>query len=258
MNQETKTQNGKIFSFAEIVKERNSSVRVTDDGLLYAVDLVMIMTGLARTQAGLTLHSLSEKEFQSFEISLIDRPAVSGGRPIKLITFEHAIKLVMVLPPAETDKEIRIAFANIIRRYLAGDNSLINEVGQNANSCETISQMFTELQDSITSSNEKRIFNKRVLEQDDTLTQLIIQKQKITMQEVELIEKNAISVMKSLDVQKTIIDTYTSLCENKVLDDSAKLLFKENILKIAYHSVLDHSVLVGWDNTTDSMNACAS
>ena len=24
------------------------------------------------------------------------------------------------------------------------------------------------------------------------------------------------------------------------------------------HSVLDHSVLVGWDNTTDSMNACAS
>jgi hypothetical protein len=33
------------LSFAELVQGRDSSVRVTADGLLYAVDLVMVMTG---------------------------------------------------------------------------------------------------------------------------------------------------------------------------------------------------------------------
>jgi hypothetical protein len=35
----------KIMSFAEVVQGRNASVRVTSDGFLYAVDLVMVMTG---------------------------------------------------------------------------------------------------------------------------------------------------------------------------------------------------------------------
>lgn len=35
----------KYFSFAEIIQGRDATVRVTDDGLLYAVDLVMVMTG---------------------------------------------------------------------------------------------------------------------------------------------------------------------------------------------------------------------
>lgn len=96
--------------------------------------------------------------------------------------------------------------------------------------------------------------NKRGLEQDDTLMQLIIQdkKQKILMQEIELKEQHTACMMNSIDVQKTIIDTYTSLCENRVIDTDAKLLFRENILKIAFQSVL-----VGWDNTTHSMNVCA-
>lgn len=35
----------KYFSFAEIIQGRDAVVRVTPDGLLYAVDLVMVMTG---------------------------------------------------------------------------------------------------------------------------------------------------------------------------------------------------------------------
>ncbi len=38
-------------SFAEIVKDRDSSVRVTGDRLLYAVDLVMVMHGSDRNYA---------------------------------------------------------------------------------------------------------------------------------------------------------------------------------------------------------------
>jgi len=35
----------KFISFAEVVQGRDAFVRVTPDGLLYAVDLVMVMTG---------------------------------------------------------------------------------------------------------------------------------------------------------------------------------------------------------------------
>jgi hypothetical protein len=53
----------KFFSFEEIVKGRDASVRVTDDGLLYAVDLVMVMTGLSRNVSGKTLRRLEDTLF---------------------------------------------------------------------------------------------------------------------------------------------------------------------------------------------------
>lgn len=40
------------ISFSEIVHGRNASVRVTDDRMLYAVDLSMVGTGKDRNYAG--------------------------------------------------------------------------------------------------------------------------------------------------------------------------------------------------------------
>jgi hypothetical protein len=54
-----------VLSFAEIIKGRDSSVRVTDDGMLYAVDLVMVMTGKDRNNAGRVLRDLPDELFQS-------------------------------------------------------------------------------------------------------------------------------------------------------------------------------------------------
>jgi len=36
----------KIMSFADIVQGRTTGVRITSDGYLYAVDLVMVMSGI--------------------------------------------------------------------------------------------------------------------------------------------------------------------------------------------------------------------
>lgn len=128
----------KFFSFSEIVKGRDSSVRVTDDGLLYAVDLTMVMTGLARDQAGLALRRSSEK-FQS--IKMIERQLSShGGHRTKLVSFDDAIELVMVLP-GKVAKETRCGFRDIIKRYLAGDMSLISEINANASSSSPIAQL---------------------------------------------------------------------------------------------------------------------
>jgi hypothetical protein len=36
----------KVLSFAEVVQGRDATVKVTPDGLLFAVEFVMVMTGL--------------------------------------------------------------------------------------------------------------------------------------------------------------------------------------------------------------------
>jgi hypothetical protein len=53
------------LSFAKIIKGSTSSVHETTDGMIYAVDLVVVMTGLSRDDSGKTLRRLSNKHFSS-------------------------------------------------------------------------------------------------------------------------------------------------------------------------------------------------
>ncbi len=50
----------KLLSFAEIVKGRNASVRVTEDSMVVAVDLGMVMSGKNKNDAGKDLRDLKE------------------------------------------------------------------------------------------------------------------------------------------------------------------------------------------------------
>lgn len=63
------TMSTKTFSFAEVVQGRDASVRVTDDNLFYAVDLVMVVTGKNRDDAGKALRRLSDEVFPSDKMS---------------------------------------------------------------------------------------------------------------------------------------------------------------------------------------------
>ncbi len=56
------------ISFAEIVKGRDSAVRVTPDGLIYAVDLVMVVSAKDANNAALDLRRMSEAVFSSRKI----------------------------------------------------------------------------------------------------------------------------------------------------------------------------------------------
>ena len=129
----------KLISFAEIVHGRDSTVRVTADGMLYAVDLVMVMTGSSRDDAGKTLRRLSDEIFQSDKLS-DKNVGGSGSSKTKVLTLEHAIELVMVLP-GKTAKETRVQFANIIRRYIGGDSTLVPEIEANAASTAPLAQL---------------------------------------------------------------------------------------------------------------------
>ena len=116
----------KTISFDEIVKERDATVRVTDDDLLYAVDLVMVMNGSERDQAGLTLRRLSDDVLR--KINLIQRRTPGkGNAQTKLISYEHAISLIMIIPGAIVT-ELRLAFVDILNRYIRGDESMHAEL----------------------------------------------------------------------------------------------------------------------------------
>jgi hypothetical protein len=105
-----------LISFAEIVHGGDSSIRVTNDGMIYAVDLVMLVTGKNRNHSNECIRTLSKSLFDICHIQMRDR--------IRLVSLEHAIQLVMVLP-GKGAKESRSLFADIIKRYI-NDNKFMH------------------------------------------------------------------------------------------------------------------------------------
>jgi hypothetical protein len=85
------------MSFAEVVQGRDATVRVTPDGLLYAVDLVMVITGKERHHAAKTLKTIPQDLFQRDKISLW-QSSRSGGKATSLISFSDALELIQILP----------------------------------------------------------------------------------------------------------------------------------------------------------------
>jgi hypothetical protein len=92
-----------------------------------------------KNDAAQAIRNLPEDVYPSSKF--IERQmSTRGGHRTKLVTFEDAILLVMVLP-GRVARETRIKFADIIRRYLGGDKSLIKEVESNAASNSPIAQL---------------------------------------------------------------------------------------------------------------------
>ena len=117
------------LSFSEIVQGRDASVRITEDGLIYAIDLVMVVTGQQRDHAGKTLRNLSDEIFPSSKFIVESRPG-KGYAKTKLLRLEDSIELIMVLP-GKLSRNCRKTMADVITRYLDGDLNLIGEIADN-------------------------------------------------------------------------------------------------------------------------------
>ena len=213
-----------VFSFEEIVKGRDSSVRITDDGLFYAVDLAMVVTGKNRNDAGQAIRNLKEEIFQSGKFT--DRHlSLTGGHATKLIGFQDAIELIMVLP-GKVAREIRANFADIIRRHLAGDMSLVKEIQDNAASNSPIAQM---ARASMGNPDLDQISKKRQLERDDMLFEMEMAERK-----QRLLHATVETQAKTVSIQKTLRDEYAALCPDQIMDDRARVMFKDSLLNIAF------------------------
>lgn len=101
--------NKEPLSFAEIVKGRDASVRVFEDGLVDVVDLVMVVTAKDCNHSNACLRSLDNSLFDNQKV------VMHNGR--KYVTLKDAITLIMVLP-GKMAKELRSQFAEIIEKYI--------------------------------------------------------------------------------------------------------------------------------------------
>ena len=203
------------ISFSDIVKDREATVRITDDKMIYAVDLVMVVTGKDRNQAGYVIRNIPDEIFQSMKI--IDRQlSTRGGHKTKLISFQNAIELIMVLP-GKIAKETRTKFADIIHRYMAGDASLAEEIEHNSANDSPIHQLARET---------------LPLEMDP-----VTKKRRIDLEtrqmEAELVSVENTNRRTRFKIECEIIDKYASLCSNNItIDERARAIFKESLLNM--------------------------
>jgi hypothetical protein len=123
--------------------------------MIWAVDLIMVVSGKSREDSAKTLRDLPEEVFHKEKIS-VKSLAGKGNGNTKLVTFQDAIELVMVLP-GKVAKETRTRFAGIIQRYMAGDQSLIAEIQYNAESSAPIGKLTGGSQDEAYALEEERV-----------------------------------------------------------------------------------------------------
>lgn len=206
----------KFICFAEIVKGRDSSVRVTDDGLFDVVDIVTVVAGKDCNQANETLRNLKPSLFDK------ENFFIRNGR--RYATPRDIIALIMVLP-GKIAKEIRSQFAVIIEEYIkkhvvSGDSGALTQATPVPNNVVTKRQL----------ERDDALFEMEMAERRQRLVHLTVE---TNVKAAEAQSKAAEAQSKVLEVQKMLMDTYTSLCPNRVIDDRARLMFKDNFLNIA-------------------------
>ena len=216
----------KIFSFAEIVKGRESGVRVTHDNMLVAVDLAMVMSGKNKNDAGKDLKDLREDVFSAVKFTVRSLPG-KGNANIRLVNFEDAIQLIMVLP-GKVATQTRASFADIIKRYLAGDKTLITEIDANAKSDSPVAQMARAslAAEAGPAQNEISWSYKRKLEELE-----------VSKLELEIEAKRTANRIAVRDSEREHIikcsASYNEMCQDTVMDERARLLFKDCFLNMA-------------------------
>jgi hypothetical protein len=169
-------------------------------------DLIMHLCNKNQNDGGEVWRNLSsdkKKEVQEFVLH-VQFPG-RGQTPQPVITFPGAIKLAMFLP-GECAKKNRSIMASIIVRYYAGDPSLIREIEANAMSNAPIPNIAREamLCDGNSSKEECSLKRKR--------------------EELELLKFET-------EVTVKIAQAYTEICSNSAMDEHAKTVFKEAMLR---------------------------
>ena len=124
-----------VIPFDEIVP--GSTVRVaTIDGVQYLSirDVIMCVCNKDGNHAGAVWRNLSEDKKKEVHGFLVNHQFPGPGQSEQpVITFVGALKLIMFLA-GDAAKKHRSNMANILRRYYAGDASLVEELAENSRS----------------------------------------------------------------------------------------------------------------------------
>ena len=116
----------KTISFNEIIP--GSSVRVTDDNMIYVIDLIkVIVSERAQRDTFTILRHLPDDFFAGDEKIILRSTGGLGNSKTRLISCSDALEFIMLLPGAMS-KEVRMQFADIIKRYLAANEVTVDDI----------------------------------------------------------------------------------------------------------------------------------
>jgi hypothetical protein len=115
----------KTLRFDEITLE--SRVRVTDDNLIYVVDLIMVTTGKARRGAVGVLRLLLQDALLQTKFTARSTGG-KGNRKTRLVSMKDALDVIRAIPSKKANRKMKCA--KIIRQYLGdlGERSPVKEI----------------------------------------------------------------------------------------------------------------------------------
>lgn len=221
------------ISFSDIIKGHNCTVRV-HDSMLYAVDLTMVVTGKSRDDSAKVLRDLKDEIFRQEKFSC-RQLSTSGGHPTKLVSFKDAIELVMVLP-GKVAKETRAQFAKIIQRYMAGDESMHAELESNAESISPVAQLA-----------------RASLEAGPADVLSVERKRKREELEIAVMERE-IAGMEREHI-KDVMSCYRDVCSDSVMDERARLMFKDYFLNMTAQATRSAGLIANGDGAAAGVSA---
>ena len=203
-----------VIPFDEIVP--GATVRVaTIGGVQYLSirDVIMCVCGKDGDHAGQVWRNLREDKKTEVRLFLANFKFPGPGQSEQpVITFQGALKLAMFLP-GNVAKKHRSHMANILRRYYAGDASLVEELAENSRSDAPIAQMArASLAAEGGVGGELEEVRKRKREELEVLK---------LETEIRCMERTS---------QLQVMDKYRALCVDEDIDERAKIMFKDAIL----------------------------
>jgi hypothetical protein len=130
-------------SFDELKPGAVVRVLLEQPPLIYAVDLVQVVTGKNSEDAAKALRDLPADLYLPEKISCRSIRLPSGTKKVKFVTYEDALELVMVLGGKQA-KIMKTQFAKTLTRFFAGDSSLAQELQANATSTAPLNALARE------------------------------------------------------------------------------------------------------------------
>ena len=203
---------GSSIPFDDIVPGATVRLAVINGTQYLSVrDIIMHVCGKnVNDSADVWRNITDERKKELKQYLLIFKFPGRGQQDQPVITFPGALKLIMFLP-GKNAQDLRSKMVTILTRYFAGDPSLLKEIEANATSESPINRCAREALEG----------------------QHIEDTRKRKREELENLKADAELCCSIIEKYTFIMNTYTALCQNPDIDDHAKTVFKEMLLRTA-------------------------
>lgn len=161
-----------------------------------------------------------------------------GNRLEPVITFQGVLKLIMLVS-GQKAALYRSAMVKILQKYYAGDGSLLEEVEANAQSAGPIQQMARAslVAEAVPVEDEALSlpFKKRRMELEMAKLEAEVEAKRLANEEKKHSNRAAELANSTTEYEqvKDITSNYRGLCEDKVMDERARLILKDKFLNMA-------------------------